>query len=134
MKHSPRGRIKARDGDDPIRATDPMRVICSAHGRTTKNPCKQPAIHGGTVCRYHGGAAPQVKFSALKRLQALQQPAVFRLEQLMEQTDYPSTALSAVRDVLDRTMGKPVETQNLHVTGDEALIARLGAARNRTKG
>lgn len=38
-------------------------VRCSAK-RTDGQPCKAWAIHGGTVCRAHGGSAPQVRAKA----------------------------------------------------------------------
>ena len=77
---------------------------------------------GSTVCRYHGGAAPQVQAKAIERLLALQHPALSRLAQLVEQTDYPSTAYQAVRDVLDRTLGKPKES--VDHTGDVTWTVR----------
>lgn len=57
----------------------------------------------------HGGAAPQVKLKAQERLAQYQDKAIDRLIQLMDQTTFPSTAYAAVRDVLDRTLGKPAE-------------------------
>ncbi len=46
----------------------------------------------------------------MARLLKLQHPAIDRMSQLMEQTEFPSTAYAAARDVLDRTMGKPAES------------------------
>ncbi len=46
----------------------------------------------------------------MARLLRLQYPAIDRLQALMQQTEFPSTAYAATRDVLDRTMGKPAET------------------------
>jgi hypothetical protein len=83
------------------------------------------------VCRYHGGAAPQVKAKALQRLEAYQDQAIDRLFELAEQRDFPSTAIAAVKDVLDRTMGRAQEKVDLTVKGDAELIARLTAARRR---
>lgn len=40
---------------------------CTATSRTGK-PCRQPAIPGGVVCRYHGGSAPQVVRTAAERV------------------------------------------------------------------
>lgn len=119
-KHAPRGPIKARD---PMTGGHPMAggQRCHAHSRSGAQ-CKQPAIHGGAVCRYHGGAAPQVQASAQARLLALQFPAIARLGQLVEQTDYPSTAYQAARDVLDRTLGKPKES--VDHTGDVTWTVR----------
>lgn len=36
--------------------------------RRDGTPCGAYAIRGGTVCRMHGGAAPQVKAAAARRL------------------------------------------------------------------
>lgn len=120
-KHAPRGPLKARD---PMGGADPMTGRCSAKSKQTKAPCRQPAIPGGTVCRYHGGAAPQVRLAALERLKAYQDRAIDRLFKLVEQEGFPSTSLSAVKDVLDRTMGRPAET--VQVTGAEGgpLVVR----------
>lgn len=32
---------------------------CTAHSKRTGAPCQQPAMHGGTVCRMHGGRSPR---------------------------------------------------------------------------
>lgn len=113
-KHAPKGPLKAPD--DPMRVTHPMRVTCTATSRKGKR-CARTPIPGGTVCRYHGGAAPQVQAKALERLMAYQDRALDRLFGLVEQEQYPSTAYQAVRDVLDRTMGKPAES--VRVTGKD---------------
>ena len=89
---------------------------CKATSRTGKR-CAQPHIPGGTVCRYHGGAAPQVKKAALERLMELQHPAISRLSALIDQTDFPTVAYAASRDVLDRTMGKPRESVQMEHSG-----------------
>ena len=75
---------------------------CSAKSKTTGVRCRRTAILGGTLCYYHGGAAPQVKRAAKERLMELLLPAIDRLEKLMEQTELPSVALSAVISILDR--------------------------------
>lgn len=49
------------------RADAPSRQ-CAAHSSRTGLRCKAFAIHGGTVCRMHGGSAPQVKAAARRRL------------------------------------------------------------------
>jgi hypothetical protein len=41
------------------------RPTCTA--RTKRGPCKNSPIKGGTVCRFHGGSAPQVLAAAAKR-------------------------------------------------------------------
>lgn len=79
----------------------------------------------------HGGKAPQVKAKAEERLLALQHPAIDRMGQLIEQTEFPTVAYQASRDVLDRTLGKPTESLDMKVTGDEAFMAILMAGRKR---
>lgn len=47
--------------------TDPMAPRCSARSKQTGEQCKQRPVQGGTVCRFHGGSAPQVKAAAEQR-------------------------------------------------------------------
>lgn len=47
---------------------------CVAKSSRTGKPCQRPPIAGGTVCRHHGGAAPQVKRKAEERLADLIDP------------------------------------------------------------
>ena len=74
---------------------------CTARSKTSGSRCRRPAIRGGTVCRFHGGAAPQVIKKAQERLAELVDPALTRLAKLVD-GDNPSVALGAVKDVLDR--------------------------------
>jgi hypothetical protein len=67
----------------------------------------------------------------MERLRALAHPAVDALQWLITQRDFPSAAYSASRDVLDRTEGKPAETVDMNLSGNEALIAALMAGRKR---
>ncbi len=75
---------------------------CTAMSKQTHVRCRRPSIRGGHVCRFHGGSAPQVIEAARVRLDRLTDPAITRLGELVEQKEYPSTALAAVKDVLDR--------------------------------
>lgn len=132
--YAPRGKMKATAEPDPKADPDPKaeRRRCTARSKTSGKQCAQPPIPGGTVCRYHGGAAPQVKLKALERLQAYQDKAIDRLFQLAEQTQFPSTALAAVKDVLDRTEGRATEKVEMNVSGELTMVpARLAAARKR---
>jgi hypothetical protein len=76
---------------------------CKATSRAGHR-CKQPAIDGGTVCRYHGGNAPQVKAAAARRLATLVDPAIAVLARLLRPRRGALTRLEldAARDVLDR--------------------------------
>jgi hypothetical protein len=99
---------------------------CTATAKGSGNRCKRRPIPGGNVCVKHGGGAPQVQLKARQRLEAYQDRAIDRLFQLAEQTAFPSTALTAVRDVLDRTMGKPIETVNGDVAVDVRIFHEVG--------
>ena len=103
--HAPRGPLVKRH---PISAPDPIRPRCRATNNRGE-PCRYSPIPGGAVCRFHGGAAPQVKLAAMDRLRALQNPAIDRLAKLIAQEEFPTVAYAASRDVLDRTLGKPQE-------------------------
>lgn len=117
-KHAPRGRLKARDPLDNRHPLDDAGAVrCTARSKRSGIRCKRPPIAGGTVCRMHGGAAPQVKAKALERLEAYQDRAIDRLFTLVDQVEYPSVAIAAVKDVLDRTMGKAAET--MAITGKD---------------
>ncbi len=94
---------------------------CTAHSSTTGNPCKNPSILGGSVCRYHGGGAPQVRAKAMERLQHAIDPAITRLLALMETADQDSVSLRAALDILDRTGFKPTDKIKLSGDGDEPL-------------
>lgn len=41
---------------------------CTGHSSTTGDPCKNYPIKGHLVCKFHGGATPQVKRQAEKNL------------------------------------------------------------------
>ena len=58
----------------------------------------------------HCGSAPQVKRSAQQRFNDLVDPAINRLEKLINDDDVPSaSAVAAAKDILDRAGYKPVE-------------------------
>lgn len=95
----------------------PMAVKCGARSKQSGQQCRQYAIPGGTVCRFHGGAAPQVKAAAEKRLEELRQPAIAYLAHLLEQKQFPSAGLGAAKDVLDRLDGKPRESVAVEHSG-----------------
>jgi hypothetical protein len=48
-----------------------LSVQCKAISKGTGKQCKRKAIPGGTVCRYHGGGAQQVKAKAAVRAELL---------------------------------------------------------------
>jgi hypothetical protein len=85
------------------------RPRCTATARSGDR-CGRAPIPGGTVCHYHGGAAPQTKAAAEERLRALQEPALDLLEKTLrhltdkvDETRDLGTGVRAVLGVLDRT-------------------------------
>ena len=121
-----------------MEAPDPMvtlpRAICAAHSKQTGAPCRQRPAAGHPVCRFHGGKAPQVQQKAMARLIALQHLAIDRLTKLIDQEQFPTVAYAASRDVLDRTMGRATEVQEVKVSGslDIVSIIRARHARHRS--
>lgn len=79
---------------------------CVAHRKSNGQRCKSQAIAGATVCRMHGGGAPQVREAARLRLLALVDPALAALDKAMRSQGkspaHNSVAVQAARDVLDR--------------------------------
>ena len=92
----------ARRPSDLMEGAHLMEGRCTARSKQRQAPCRNRPSIGATVCRFHGGAAPQVQLAARARLERLTHPAITRLGELVTQQEFPSTALSAVRDVLDR--------------------------------
>jgi hypothetical protein len=72
---------------------------CVARSKQSGNQCSKQAIPGGTVCRYHGGKAPQVQAKAVARLTQARDMA---LDRLIEQLEPPENEFSAieVKDLL----------------------------------
>ena len=124
-RHAPRGPIKRH----PMRGEDPMRQRCGAHSKRKGVLCTKMAIPGGTVCRYHGGGAPQVIAAAKGRLEALRTPAIAYLAYLLGQQEFPSAGLGAAKDVLDRVDGKAAETVRVIETTDAQIAALKEAQR-----
>lgn len=121
-RHAPQGPKIQRH---PMEVSDPMeKPRCTATNRQGKRCGKEP-IPGGTVCRMHGGAAPQVKQAAMDRLMELQPHALNRMGKLIDQEAFPTVAYAASRDVLDRTMGKPTEQQTVEHSGTIRMIHEI---------
>ena len=103
-------------------------LTCTAKAKSTQKRCQNPPLPGGTVCKFHGGKAPQVLAkSARNILEALVGPALIELDKIVRKEDTPDNVrLAAVRDVLDRTGHKaPTEIKILSDAAIEADIERL---------
>lgn len=112
--------------NDAMADSDPMDNPdrCTATASSTGERCKQPAIPGGNVCRFHGGSAPQVQEKAEERLNRLANETLAefepRLDDLFERYDAAETPdekvkihreiRQSVTDILDRAGEGPTET------------------------
>jgi len=106
------------------------RQQCKATNRQGKQ-CSSKAIQGATVCRLHGGAAPQVQQAARARLALLVDPALSTLHNLVTKSKVDAVKMQAVKDILDRNGFKPKD--EINVTGEVSLIDRLAAGRKRAQ-
>lgn len=93
-----------------------VRVQCSGTVKSTGNRCRLNAIEGGTVCKNHGGAAPQVRAAAARRAQSARAAALVAVYGLPIET----TAEDALFDELYRSKG--------HVVWLEEKIREVGGA------
>lgn len=74
---------------------------CVAH-RKNGDRCKNAAIKGATVCRYHGGAAKHVKAAARARLENAADLMAKQLLGIALTADSEAVKLAAIKDSLDR--------------------------------
>ena len=78
---------------------------CTAHSSQTGERCKKSAMLGQTVCRVHGGSAPQSKKAARERLNDLVDPAISTLRTILKQGvktgDYAAAVRASIA-ILDR--------------------------------
>jgi hypothetical protein len=75
-------------------------------------------MRGQTVCKMHGGKAPQALRTAAERLAAMVDPALSALAHLVDEAESDMVRLAAIKDVLDRAGYKPVERQQIEQAGD----------------
>jgi hypothetical protein len=84
------------------------------------------AARGANVCRVHGGAAPQVKQAAQRRLQNAADVLVQRLLGFALDGEAPDAiALAAIRDALDRGGLNPKTAVEVSVAPYEQVLADL---------
>lgn len=84
-----------------VRTDDPVK--CIAHSSRTGQPCKNPPMQGGNVCRMHGGAAAQVRRRAAERIALASDGAAAHLIKWMQDDSVPyPVRVAAAKDLLDR--------------------------------
>lgn len=104
---------------------------CTAHSSRTGKPCQKWPIAGGTVCRSHGGAAPQVQEKAKKRLSALFPESVRVFGALLKRDEFPTVQFQTARFIAEQEVGKAHESMSMEMSGDAALMLALQAGRKR---
>lgn len=110
-----------------------QRAQCHAKSKQSGQRCQRPAIPGGTVCRFHGGEAPQVKQAAALRLARMVDPAIAVLAREMTSTTNKSAdRIRAAENVLDRA-GVPRHVETDTETARRVLVERLVALRDRVE-
>lgn len=77
------------------------RARCTANNKSGTR-CKYNAVPGATVCRMHGGNAPQVRRKAAMRLQELILPAIGVLAKEMVNGEHSADRIRAANSALDR--------------------------------
>jgi hypothetical protein len=111
-------------------ASSVARRRCGARTKSGK-PCPTPPIKGGTRCRMHGGAAPQVKKAARERLMELREPALVALGKVLRDPKADdATKVRAAVAILDRTgLGPNVKVEVEQLKPWQVLMATaLGGA------
>lgn len=104
---------------------DPMVPRCSAMSKQTGEQCRQRPVKGGTVCRFHGGAAPQVKAAAEQRqLEAKAEAAITQLwpglrnvDPVKDPVDSMARLAASLEQFLDVVGGKVNDLSN-YAAGD----------------
>jgi hypothetical protein len=103
--------------------------LCTAK-RTT--PCKAHAIHGGHVCRVHGGAAPQVVAAAKLRLALAADAVAERLVTIaLSKRTRDSDVIAAAKDLLDRAGVRAEKPANERVNDGTVLWEEFIAVHRR---
>ncbi|HEX3840808.1 MAG TPA: hypothetical protein VHU85_08455 [Acidimicrobiales bacterium] len=121
---------------------DLMELRCTATAKQTGKRCKNHPAVGALVCRFHGGAAPQVKAKAVERL--VEAEARSMLERLGEpdQLGHPVDELLAVaaecrgwlavlREMM-ADLGDLTRTDRNSVEREAAIVALYERALDRT--
>ena len=116
---------------------------CTARSKRTGERCRAASMMGGNVCRVHGGAAPQTRAKAKRRLEQAADALVQRLLQFaLDGRVDDNVALHAIRDALDRaglgakaalelSVAEPRPWED--IMGDLAGVASITRAESRAR-
>lgn len=105
---------------------------CSATSKQSGARCKRHAIVGGSVCKMHGGGAPQTRARAQERIAQAFDPALAYLLRASRQKEINAAGVQAARDLLDRAgfaptrdPAAPMVQINIDASARESLRARI---------
>lgn len=114
-------------GDDHMDEPD----RCTATAQSTGERCKQPAIPGGNVCRFHGGSAEQVQAKAQERLDRMADETTAEMQDVIqdlvalynqappeERVDIARELRQNWKTILDRTGHGPSEKREISGEGE----------------
>jgi hypothetical protein len=114
--------------------TGPLPKKCVATSKHNGNPCKNPPIEGGTVCRMHGGGAPQVKAAAARRLGEASADKEFQQKYFIRRREVtnPLDALQeiagdtlAIKDVIQARVAELTSIRYQSAEGSEQIRGEL---------
>jgi hypothetical protein len=104
---------------------------CTATAKSTGERCKNPAIPGSNVCRFHGGSAEQVQDKAQERLDRMADETTAEMQDILgDLSDLykqapPDEKVNIAREmrqawvkILDRTGHGPTERRELEHSGE----------------
>jgi hypothetical protein len=95
-------------------ATDLMKIgdlmgRCGRRAKHSGQACRNWAMHGQTVCRIHGGKAPQALRKAEQRIRDLEHPAISQVAFEMQHGDTSAVRFAAARWLLELLGHKAIE-------------------------
>lgn len=103
---------------------NPQRRQCKAV-KSNGVRCGNPPIKGATVCRMHGGSAPQVRKKAAERLLAASDSLMAALLKIATSAESEGVRLAAIKDALDRAGFAPAQMVKLGLAQDDPFTELL---------